>query len=68
MNDKCEGCGKNIYMTGSKLCPICDFDIDAIIAGTAKGKTPNLCDTCHEKHRKAHNSPGMQQTKGGDIP
>ncbi len=51
----CELCGKNITMSGSQMCAICDPDIAAIIERKVKSKTPKLCATCFENHKKSHN-------------
>ena len=50
----CEECDKNITMSGSKICLICDPDMDAIIEEGATRKTPYLCDQCFKKHTENH--------------
>lgn len=49
----CQACGRNISMSGAKICPICDPDIGAILDGAPK-KSPELCDWCFAQHEATH--------------
>ncbi len=46
-------CGRDVYMPGSRICPVCDPNIDDLLSG-GKKKTPNLCDGCFKKHEAEH--------------
>ncbi len=50
----CENCGSDITMSGSEMCPICDPDVDVIIEGGVKQKSPYLCHKCFKKHMEEH--------------
>ena len=50
----CDICGKDISMSGSQMCPVCDPDIMAIIGRKVEKKSPSLCDQCFLKHKESH--------------
>ena len=50
----CEGCRRDITMAGSRVCPICDPDLMAIIEGEVEVKSPHLCSKCFTQHNESH--------------
>ena len=54
LKNLCEGCSVDITMAGSRVCRICDPNIDDILDGVVEAKSPHLCGRCFARHMEEH--------------